>query len=375
MLRLTVWMDAPSFYQDDFFKALAASDEVDLQVIFARGLPIHRMQIGWKESQQRNYRCLTLEAKYSFGKALRAAWLQKDRVHVVNGIWAEPAFAAALCVLGLTRATFAIYAEAPDPGKTRSCIKRLARHAFGAFVAKRAKGLLAVSRLAAVYFTKLGFHPERVYPFGYFRANHSSQNGVECQAKKGRTEIIFIGQIIRRKGLDILLKAMQPLFAKYQSLHLTIIGTGDDRQALQALVRSAGFEERVVFEGVIPPDQIQARLATADLLVLPSRWDGWGLVVNEAFSVGVPVIVSDRCGASDLVQGGTNGYVFHAEDIDNLRECLDSFLSRRTDWARFKANARAMGNRISIEAVAPYFVDCLKHMEGSLGTRPKPPWL
>ena len=65
---------------------------------------------------------------------------------------------------------------------------------------------------------------------------------------------------------------------------------------------------------------MQACIAAADLLALPSRWDGWGLVVNEALAVGVPVIASNACGASDLIRQDVNGYVFTSEDAASLRE-------------------------------------------------------
>jgi glycosyltransferase involved in cell wall biosynthesis len=59
--------------------------------------------------------------------------------------------------------------------------------------------------------------------------------------------------------------------------------------------------------------------------VLPSRFDGWGAVVNEALMVGTPVICSDRCGASDVIENGRNGYVFEADNADALLQRLHCF--------------------------------------------------
>jgi glycosyltransferase involved in cell wall biosynthesis len=372
MLRLTIWMDAPSFYQNDMFRALVETGEVDLHVVFARELPDYRLQIGWK-LEQRNYSNYTLRGSPAVGDAIRAARAQRDRFHVVNGIWVEPAFAAALCVLG--RGRFAIYSESPDPSRPRSIPKRLLRRSFGSWVAKRAAGLLAVSRLATAYYTRMGFRQEQIYPFGYFRGGHRLQNLAERKTRPDRIEVIFVGQLIRRKGLDILLGAMRPLFALHPNLYLTVIGAGKDSAALQDRARSVGIESRVFFEGVIPSDQIQARLAAADLLVLPSRWDGWGLVVNEAFSVGAPAIVSDCCGVAELIQRGRNGYVFRSGDVEDLRNCLDEFLSRRADWEKFRTEAAATGEKISTDKIAPYLIACLKHMSGNSTERPVPPWL
>src|SRR5262249_31919063 len=143
---------------------------------------------------------------------------------------------------------------------------------------------------------------------------------------------------------------------------------------LQQEIRERGLDTKVRFEGVMPSADVPARLATADLVVLPSRGDGWGMVINEAFSVGVPVVVSDRCGASDLVRNGFNGYVFRSDDASDLRRCLTDFLNKRDEWGQFRSNARATGESISAEAVGPYLLDCVKHMTGELRQRPEPPW-
>jgi len=144
--------------------------------------------------------------------------------------------------------------------------------------------------------------------------------------------------------------------------------------SLRRQVETLGLQSRILFEGVITPDKIPARLAVADLLVLPSRWDGWGVVINEAFSVGTPVIASDRCGGADLIKNGQNGYVFRSENVEDLRACLSSFLSRRTDWASFRSMSTEVGNKITTEEAAPYLIKCLNHINGTSAERPVPPW-
>src|SRR5215216_5922204 len=137
MLRLTIWMNMPSFHQDDIFRALAGSEEVDLEVIFAKEMTSDRVQLGWRASLS-GYRHRMLGGRFSLLRAMRIAWSERDRVHVVNGIWSEPTFAAALVALALSGTTFAVYAEAPDPTQARPKFKRLLRKAFGRWIARRA---------------------------------------------------------------------------------------------------------------------------------------------------------------------------------------------------------------------------------------------
>ena len=170
-----------------------------------------------------------------------------------------------------------------DTGQSRSASKMLARKTFGAWAARRATGMLAISQLAVDYYTELGFDKSKVYPFGYFRSRQQATT-----TTKDRLEAIFVGQLIHRKGVDVLLRAIAPLMNEWPDLRLTLVGAGEQAEALKDMANSLGIEKRVAFEGALPSDRIPAQLATADVLVLPSRWDGWGMVVNEALSAGVP---------------------------------------------------------------------------------------
>ena len=357
---------------------MIASGEVDLQVIFARRLSTFRLEAGWSDDLS-GYSYQFINGRLS--KAVSLAWAQRDRVHVVNGMWAEPSFSAALVVLALTGSTYAIYSEAPDRFKTSisdptlskpSVFKELLKTPFGRMLAPKAAGVLSVSHFAADFFKRLGVDDRAIYPFGYFRSDYPHTD-LKVSSDE-RIKVVFIGRLIPLKGIDILLEAMLPLFEKYKNLFLSVIGEGRLLDPLQEQLKSFGLRDRVSFEGVLPTDRIQERLMKADLVVTPSRGDGWGLVVNEAFSVGVPVIVSDRCGAVDLVRDGVNGYVFRSEDVEDLRKCISKFIEKRADWPYFQAAAKATGQKISAEQAAPYLVECLKHMTGALSHRPVPPW-
>jgi glycosyltransferase involved in cell wall biosynthesis len=397
-LPVTVWMNMPSFYQTDLFAALAASGEVDVQAIFARPLAPERLQIGWEsapaerqdaaplagqspasltgQASGQGYRSRLLDRHASIRSALRLAWAQRDRLHVVNGIWAEPAFAAALCVLMATGACYSIYSEAPNPNRPRSRWKQAARTAFGRAVVRRSRGLLPVGRFGEDFFRTLGGRPEQIYPFGYFRA---APRGLSTRPRAARAatscELIYVGQLVERKGLDLLLQAMAAVRYEGDELSLAIVGDGERRGSLQDQAAALGLTERVHFEGVIPSSQVLDRIAQADMLALPSRWDGWGLVVNESLMVGVPVLVSDRCGAADLVRDGRNGYVFRSGEVLDLENKLRTHLSHRKAWERFRAEAASTGAQISAERAGVYLIECMKHMLGKTGARPVPPWL
>lgn len=356
----------PSFYQDDLFRALA--DKVDLRVVYDHALTPDRRQLGWAVESS-GYQFRVLDSSRKLREAVYIAFSERDRVHVVNGIWAESAFAVAALVLGTAHARFAIYAEAPDDLMFRSAARRILRSALGGWVARRACGLLAISHFAADYYAGLGFTARKLYPFGYFRKSPAAP---AVNSSEEVLDIVFAGQLVHRKGIDVLIEAAGPVLKENPSVRLSLIGAGPDRERIAANLLVAGIADRVMLEGVLSSAQMHERLARADLLVLPSRWDGWGLVINEAFSAGIPVIASDRCGAADLISHGVNGYVFRSQDVGDLRSCLRAFLG--ADRKQMRAAAVQTSSALRIPVVADYLVACLEHMSGNRAERPTAPW-
>jgi glycosyltransferase involved in cell wall biosynthesis len=375
MLPLTIWMNMPSFHQDDLFASLAASGEVELRVIFANELTAERQQLGWNAGA-RQYTYRTLRSPYALMEAANIARRERDRLHIINGIWAEPAFAIALTTLKLMGSRFVIHSESPDDLQRRTALRRLRRAAFGQWIAHSATGILAISHFAADFYRELGCTDEQLYPFGYFRDRPDCATAIREAANLAQIEIVFAGQLTHRKGVDLLLDAMRPLLAEYGGLRLTLIGDGDQRAALEAQAAVFGFQDRIAFVGAMAAAEVQGRIAAAHLLALPSRWDGWGMVINEALSAGVPVAVSTQCGASDLIRQGVNGYLFRSENVQELRDCLRHFLNQPPAERRAMCRAaRFTGDSVAADIAARYLIDCLKHMTGMSNDKPIAPWL
>lgn len=119
----------------------------------------------------------------------------------------------------------------------------------------------------------------------------------------------FCGQMIARKGLDLLLAA----FAGLPDVsRLLLVGREAELPRLLAAL-DPSVRERVHYAGFQAPEALPKFFAQADVFVLPSRHDGWGVVVNQALGAGLPIIASDSVGAAhDLVREGENGFIFPA---------------------------------------------------------------
>jgi glycosyltransferase involved in cell wall biosynthesis len=132
---------------------------------------------------------------------------------------------------------------------------------------------------------------------------------------------LFCGQMIRRKGIDLLLNA----FAKLERCRLLLVGREAELPHLLESLQP-DLRARIEYLGFQPPEDLPLTFSKADVFVLPSRYDGWGVVINQAAGAGLPVICSDQVGAGyDLVENDVNGKIFRAGDEDGLASALRHF--------------------------------------------------
>lgn len=146
------------------------------------------------------------------------------------------------------------------------------------------------------------------------------------------TTILSLGYLRRAKGVDVLVEAFEGLGRP--DAELVVAGDGPDRERLESL--AAGVEN-VRFTGFVTGDAKWDLYREADLFVLPTFRDTWGLVVNEALFFGTPVIATEAAGASQLVDDNDAGTVVPARDPDRLRDAMAELLDspeRRSACAR-----------------------------------------
>lgn len=139
--------------------------------------------------------------------------------------------------------------------------------------------------------------------------------------------LVCVGRLDQKiKGQDLLIRALAYSPVAYPHLsnyHLTIIGGGPDEEALKKLAASLGVASRVDFLGAMERDRIYELLPTFDLFVLPSRQEGFGLVLAEAMAAGLPVVASNLPGPLEVMKGGRHGLSFQAGSTVSLAEALE----------------------------------------------------
>lgn len=140
------------------------------------------------------------------------------------------------------------------------------------------------------------------------------------EATRDRNRILFLGRLAANKGVDILLKAMPKILAKFPDAHLVICGKGEEEASLRKLVSDLGLDKKVNFYGVLNFDQLVDFYANSALFAMPStnRLEAFGIVQLEAMACRTPVVCSDLPGVNSVAKDG--GLIAKIGDVDDLAE-------------------------------------------------------
>ncbi len=342
LLFLTV---IPSPYQRQLFERLRNARVFDVKVLYY-AMGAHDRQ--WQHPELADFESVMP------GRALRwlggtayfnpgvLRWLSAANADVVvvsdySALTAQ----IAMRTLGLRGKPWVFWGEVPGFSQ---------RNSVGTFMRRRLQTPLATADAIAAIGRKAVAAYEELYPgkaifnIPYFcdLAPYQDAKRARSAAHHGTVDILFSGQLIARKGCDVLVEAFSKVAAKHAQARLVMLGGGPERPVLESMVPDA-LRDRVIFLGHREPHQIPEIFAGADIFCLPSRHDGWGVVVNEAIGAGLPIVVSDAVGAGhDLVRHGVNGYLTRTGDYEQLAEALDRIVGDAALRARLGMESQAM---------------------------------
>jgi len=161
----------------------------------------------------------------------------------------------------------------------------------------------------------------------YYIKQYDKLRPEKSQLKKDRKIkhdkiILYVGQLIERKGVQYLISAYKLFKRDYNDACLVIVGDGPIKDNLQEMCIKQKIDD-VIFTGWISETEKVIYYSIADVFVLPTLEDVWGLVVNEAMCCGLPIITTNAAGCSiDLVENGYNGFIVNSGDVEQLYYAL-----------------------------------------------------
>lgn len=154
-----------------------------------------------------------------------------------------------------------------------------------------------------------------------------------------RKLVLYVGRLVREKGLQTLLDAFEILLKENIRARLVIVGEGPVKEELMEKVLSNGMHDHVHFTGFVDEASLVSLYKSSDVFVLPSLYEPFGIVALEAMASGVPVVVSDVGGLSEIVENGLNGLKVPAADSKSLAAALQLVLQDSTFAERLRNNA------------------------------------
>jgi glycosyltransferase involved in cell wall biosynthesis len=151
----------------------------------------------------------------------------------------------------------------------------------------------------------------------------------EFGAAEGESIVLFVGKLIALKEIPTIVDALARLVRTGKTVRLVLVGSGPLAGELAAMANARSLP--VTFVGFVNQARMPEVYAAADIVVLPSSSETWGLVVNEAFACGVPAVVSDRVGCGpDMIDDGTTGSIVPVGDVERLAEAIGHWTDTRS---------------------------------------------
>jgi glycogen synthase len=195
-------------------------------------------------------------------------------------------------------------------------------------------------------------------------------NGVDLEEPAGPAKcgsyVLGVGRVVREKGFDLLLDAFAVVAGSHPETQLVIAGDGPELASLRQRARDLDIEERVELRGHADRETVGALMAGAQVVVVPSRVEPFGIVVLEAWRAGRAVIASARGGISEFVADGKNGLVVDPLDATALAESLRRCLSDPSLRQRLGDNARRSVPQFAWDVIAARYREVMGYPTSSM---------
>lgn len=353
MKKILFYTNIPSPYRVDFFNELGKFCE--LTVLFEASHSSERDD-NWKKFEFKNFRGIIMQGKRTAVDSAYCPeitkWLKADKYDEI-----------VICVLSSLTALTAVsylkrhhipYSYEGDGGFVHKDNKL--KYMIKKYIVGNATRVYSTCKAFDDYCVNYGAKRESIvrYPLSSVFDNDiiketiSSEKKAELKSEleiKEDRAIISVGQMIPRKGFDILIKASAKLD---DSIGVYLVG-GKPNDELDKLVKDAGLTN-IHFVDFMDRESLKEYYKACDLFVLPTREDIWGLVVNEAMANGLGVVTTTRCNAGlEMVRDGINGFLYDPEDVDKLSQILKRFSDGEIDILKLSDEAKETAHNFSLE--------------------------
>lgn len=380
-MKFVNWQTLFTDHQLYTWKALQnlLSDPI-VHVIAKAESEVRRRQ-GWKSADLSGMEVVHLMPKNWWAHGTAILNKHPDAIHVFGGFWGDRRYFL-LMLYALMRGMKVVVMNESfstesvgylteqhkvitwSKARLRPWLYRTAALMLNTVARGHKPAVLAMSNRAVRQHLQAKFSAAQVFSFGYFVPVRNSVFET-LSNDMGLIRLVFVGSLLYRKGLDILIEAVSNCHSQGVRVVLDVYGSGEPEKYIP---RSS---DCVTYKGPIPFGDAQTVIAKYHVFVLPSRHDGWGVVVNEALLQGVPVIASENVGAACLVEASGAGAIFCNEDVAGLQKIIHQLSDDPNVLRVWQDKAAKVGALIAPEVAAKYMYDVMMFYFYSKGERPR----
>ena len=375
-MKILFITNIPSPYRVDFFNLWGQFPNVELTVLFLETPEEHKgREKKWYHTNYTHFKPIFLRDKV----ALRNHVIFKDVFHwlkekydgIIFGGYAEPTYMVAMEYLRLHHIPYGIEVDGGLINKD-SMLKFFVKKHF----LSSANYWFSSGKVASDYLIHYGANPNKIieYPFTSLTAKNlkdalgdisiNDKNEQDwCKARGAYRRraremlhveepvmILSIGRFIKEKGFDLLFCLLPYLD---RSTGYYIIG-GKASYETDQFLKEHNLKNVHILD-FKTPQELSTYFRAADLFVLPTRHDVWGLVISEAMAYGLPILTTDLCGAGlELVEEGKNGVLCHADDKSSLEKALYKILKMDLNHLGFESYKRIQNYTIENMTLSHY---------------------
>jgi glycosyltransferase involved in cell wall biosynthesis len=360
-MKIAIWTITPNHYQSAFHDAVRRLG-TDTRVVYFGEVSQERHALGWKTVGRSD---LLEEESFLNDNANLveniADW--KERVHVVPG-GRTKLLRSLVRSLSKSGVEWVHWSEPSSPGWKRLAGSAL-RYWYGQYVNRYALGAFGTGHMAMDDLRRWGIRRFRIASLPYVVAPSVEPNdGREREARP--PTFVYVGQLCQRKGIDVLLGAFREVARDYPSARLILAGADGSKGLYTRMAERLGVSKQTSFTGPVPIGNVRGLMRSATAVVLPSRHDGWGVVLSEAAAEGLALIATETCGAArDLIEPGYNGFVVASESVEQLAAAMKVYAEDPARALQHGRHSRMVSARFTPDHVASTFLETLSAWRGA----------
>lgn len=301
-----------------------------------------------------------------------------DDIHVFNGYMSNSSVYLNELLKINKQAKAVVWAERPNvsvkntPFNIYEKIRDFRHKVYAGKLKNKVSALLPLGQVGVEKYISLGWSSDKVFPFLYLPVMNENIMPVYRKEKPEKIKFVYLGRFAAGwKGIDVLISACEKL--KNNNYTLTLVGGYGDykEQTLEYIEQNPNLE----FGGTWKIDEACDRLSEYDVCIVPSRYEGWNVTVNEALMAGTGCIVTDASVSDEMVSASETGIVVKAGDASSLAEAMDYVMSNTDLVNKWRKNAFDFRPNMTSEACAEYFIDVLRYLFYGAAEKPLPPWI